>query len=66
MGDPSGDDATDDNRGRLSNLAYFLILLHNPFDAGLMHKRSAVDSVAEFRRTYHRKLCLLVPVLHSR
>jgi hypothetical protein len=33
--DYSRDDATDNDRGGLSHLAYFLILLHNPLDAGL-------------------------------
>lgn len=35
--DYSRNDATDNDRGSLSHLAYFLILLHYPFDAGLVY-----------------------------
>jgi hypothetical protein len=63
--DSSGGDATDDDRGGLSNLAYFLILLHDPFDTSLIYKSSAMGRAAGFEGTYHWKLCLLVPVLHS-
>ena len=61
----SGVDATDDHRSGLSNLANFLILLHDPFDAGLVYKSSAVGPAMGHRRTYHWELSLLVPVLHS-
>ena len=60
-----GGDATDNDWGGLGNLSHFLILLHNPLDAGLVRKSSVMGSVAGLRRAHHWKLCLLVPVLHS-